>query len=80
MSTDLKVVLAGIVLILSSIFFMGICIFSNGAFMDGHCVELSLALFVIGLIVSVIGLFFCNEKKENEAEDDREKNELENTF
>lgn len=79
MSTDLKVVLTGIVLILSAIFFMGICIFSDGAFLDGHCVGLSLALFVIGLIVSVIGLFFCSGKKENEVEEKQEK-ELEDTY
>lgn len=79
MSTDLKVVLTGIVLILSGIFFMGISIYSNGAFLDGHCVGLSLALFVIGLIVSVIGLFFCSEKKENETKE-KQKNELEDTY
>ena len=60
MGIDLKVVLIGIILILSSLFFMGICIINDGALQG-----LTLALFVIGMIVSVIGLFFCNDKNKN---------------
>ena len=56
MSNALKVVLIGIILILASLFFMGISIFNNGALQG-----LTLALFIIGVIVSVIGLFFMGE-------------------
>ena len=59
MSDALRVVLIGIVLILASLFFMGICILNahGGYYPDG----LSLALFVLGVIVSVIGIFFIKE-------------------
>ena len=79
MTTDLKVVLTGFLLILSSLFFMGISIISDGAFLDGNCVGIALALFIIGLIVSIIGLFFCSEKKESKIEDE-ERNEIEDTI
>lgn len=71
MTTDLKVVLTGFLLILSSIFCMGICIFSEGAFLDGNFMGITLALFVIGVIVSIIGLFFCSGKKENAEESEQ---------
>ena len=61
MSTDLKVVLTGFLLILSSLFFMGICIINDGALQG-----LTLALFIIGIIVSIVGLFFCKEKNKDE--------------
>ena len=59
MSDALRVVLIGIVLILASLFFMGICILNvhGGYYPDG----LALALFILGVIVSVIGIFFVNE-------------------
>lgn len=56
---SIKVILAGIVLILSSLFFMGICIINrNGGFYpDG----LALGLFILGIIICVIGLFFVKD-------------------
>ena len=63
MSNALKVVLIGIILILSSLFFMGICIINDGALQG-----LTLALFIIGVIVSVVGLFFCNDKSKNKKD------------
>ena len=56
---SIKVTLAGIVLILASLFFMGICIINrNGGFSpDG----LSLGLFIFGIIICVIGLFFVKD-------------------
>ena len=59
MSDALRVVLIGIVLILASLFFMGICILNvhRGYYPDG----LALALFVLGVIVSIIGIFFIKE-------------------
>lgn len=63
MSIDLKVVLIGIILILSSLFFMGICIINDGAFQG-----LTLALFIVGIIVSIVGLFFCKEKGKDEKD------------
>ena len=65
MSNALKVVLTGIILILSSLFFMGVCILNNGGGPQG----LTLALFIIGVIVSIIGLFFV---KEDEGDDDED--------
>ena len=60
---SIKVILAGIVLILSSIFFMMICIIKYGGGPDG----LALGLFILGIIICVIGLFFV---KDNDTEDD----------
>ena len=59
MRNALRAALAGIVLILASLFFLGICILNSegGFYPDG----LSLALFVIGVIIAVIGLFFVKE-------------------
>ncbi|MDE7289797.1 MAG: hypothetical protein K2N71_09915 [Oscillospiraceae bacterium] len=69
---SIKVILAGIVLILASLFFMGICIINhNGGFYpDG----LSLGLFIFGIIICVIGLFFVrnNEYNYDEEDDDDE--------
>ena len=57
----MRVVLAGIVLILASLFCMGICILNA---QKGGPKALTLALFVIGVIVSIIGLFFVRDKDE----------------
>ena len=55
---SIKVILAGIVLILASIFFMGIYIIPEG---------FTLGVFIIGIIICVIGLFFV---KDNDTEFD----------
>lgn len=60
---SIKVILAGIVLILSSLFFMGIYIINSGG-PDG----LSLLLFILGIIVSIIGLFFVRDNEDYEDE------------
>lgn len=57
---SIKVILAGIVLILSSIFFMGIYIIPEG---------FTLGVFIIGIIICVIGLFFV---KDNDTEFDED--------
>ena len=55
---SIKVILAGIVLILASIFFMGIYIIPEG---------FTLGVFIIGIVICVIGLFFV---KDNDTEED----------
>lgn len=58
MSNALRVTLIGIVLILASLFCMGICIIdvqTSGP--EG----LALTLFVLGIIVSIAGIFFVKE-------------------
>lgn len=67
MSDALKVVLTGIILILSSLFFMGICILDSHR---GGPQGLTLSLFIIGVIVSVIGLFFIKEEYGNENDEE----------
>ena len=64
---SIKVILAGIVLILASLFFMGICILNhNGGFYpDG----LSLWLFIFGIVICVIGLFFVKDN-DTDVDDD----------
>ena len=57
---SLKVVLGGIILILASLFFMGICITSRPTSSGPE--SIALILFVLGLVVSGIGLFFIKEK------------------
>ena len=54
---SIKVILAGIVLILASIFFMGVIIIPEG---------FTLGVFIIGIVICVIGLFFV---KDNDTED-----------
>ena len=54
---SIKVILSGIILILAGLFFMGLCILNNGGKYD----FISLTLFVVGLIVSGIGLLFIKE-------------------
>ena len=66
MNKALKVVLIGIILILSSLFFMGICIINSHS---GGPQGLTLALFIIGVIVSIIGLFFVKEDDDDEDEE-----------
>ena len=59
MSNALKVTLTGIILILAILFFMGVCITSRPT---SSCPEgLTLFLFVAGIIVSVIDLFFIKK-------------------
>ena len=60
MSRALRVTLIGIVLILASLFVLGICVIdiqTGGPAPDG----LALGLFVLGIIVSMIGIFFVKE-------------------
>ena len=57
---SIKVTLAGIVLILVSIFFMGIYIIPEG---------FTLGLFIIGIIICIIGLFFV-KTDDTEVDDD----------
>ena len=58
MNKSLRVALSGIILILASLFVMGICIIdvqTSGP--EG----LALGLFVLGLIISIAGIFFVKE-------------------
>ena len=58
MSNALRVTLIGIILILASLFIMGICVIdvqTSGP--EG----LALGLFVLGIIVSIAGIFFVKE-------------------
>lgn len=67
---SIKVILGGIVLILSSLFCMGIVIVNHGDGPDG----LALGLFISGIIICVIGLFFVRDydmyNDDDEDEDD----------
>ena len=62
MSNALKAVLTGIILILSGLFIMGMC-FMGMCDINAVVQGLTLALFVIGVIISIIGLFFVKEVK-----------------
>jgi len=53
---SLKVILSGIILILASLFFMGICILNKPNSSGPEFI--ALGLFVLGLAVSGFGLFF----------------------
>ena len=58
MNKSLRVALSGIILILASLFIMGICVIdvqTSGP--EG----LALGLFVLGIIVSIAGIFFVKE-------------------
>jgi len=55
---SIKIILAGIVLILASLFCMGICILNAK---QGGPVELTTALFAIGVIISIVGLIWGND-------------------
>lgn len=59
---SIKVILGGIVLILSSIFFINVYFFSEG---------FVLGLFIAGIIICVIGLFFVKDyDADNDDEDE----------
>ena len=58
MSNALRVTLIGIILILASLFVMGICIINV---QTGGPEGLALGLFVLGIIVSIAGIFFVKE-------------------
>lgn len=58
---SIKVTLAGIVVILSSLFFMGIVIVNRGGDPDW----IALGLFIAGIIVCIIGLFFVKDDDDN---------------
>ena len=58
--SSIKVILAGIILILASLFCMGICILNSK---QGGPEGLTVALFAAGVIVSLIGLFFVKDKE-----------------
>ena len=58
---SIKVTLAGIVVILASLFFMCIVIVNHGGGPDG----LALGLFISG-IISIIGLFFVHDNGDDE--------------
>ena len=58
MNKSLRVTLSGIILILASLFIMGVCVIdvqTSGP--EG----LALGLFVLGLIISIAGIFFVKE-------------------
>ena len=58
MNKSLRVPLSGIIVILASVFIMGICV------IDVHTSGpegLALGLFVLGIIVSIAGIFFVKE-------------------
>ena len=57
---SIRVMLAGIVLMLASLFFMGICILNAN---KGGPEGLTLFLFVAGVSVSLIGIFFVKNKE-----------------
>ena len=57
---SIKVILAGIVLILASLFCMGICIVNVH---QGGPQGLTVFLFAAGVIISIIGLFFVKDKE-----------------
>ncbi|MDE6596845.1 MAG: hypothetical protein K2K44_12665 [Oscillospiraceae bacterium] len=57
---SIKVILAGIVLILASIFFMGVIIIPE---------EFTLGVFIIGIVICVIGLFFVKDN-DTDVDDD----------
>ncbi len=59
MSNALRVTLIGIILILASLFFMGVCITSRPTASGPE--GMTLFLFVTGLVVSGIGLFFIKK-------------------
>lgn len=55
---SIKIILAGIVLILASLFCMGICILNAK---QGGPVGLTTALFALGVIISIVGLIWGND-------------------
>lgn len=76
---SIKVILTGIVFILASLFFLGICILNRGDGPDG----LALVLFVTGIAICAVGLFFIRDNiyieyndDEDEDDDDEEQPDL----
>lgn len=65
---SIKVILAGIVLILSSLFCMGVVFLPDG---------LVLGLFIVGIIICVIGLFFVRDYNADYDEDEEDYDENE---
>lgn len=63
---SIKVILGGIVLILSSIFFMNVYFISEG---------LVLGLFIAGIIICVIGLFFVKDYDVDDDDEEYDTNE-----
>ena len=59
MKNALRVTLIGIILILASLFFMGVCITSRPTSSGPE--GLALGLFVLGIIISIAGIFFVKE-------------------
>lgn len=57
---SIKTISAGIVLILASLFCMGICIINAK---QGKPQGLTIALFAVGTVVSLIGIFFVKDKE-----------------
>lgn len=64
---SIKVTLAGIVVILASLFFMGICIIRRGG-PEGF----TLGLFIAGIIICAVGLFFV---KDNDTDGNDDSND-----
>lgn len=64
---SIKVILAGITVILASLFFMGICIIRQGG-PEG----LTLGLFIAGVIICIIGFVFIKDDDANDDGDDYE--------
>ncbi len=60
---SIKVTLAGIVVILTSLFFMCIVIVNHGGGPDG----LALGLFISWIIICIIGLFFVHDNGGDES-------------
>ena len=51
---SLKITLLGFLLILISLFFMGICILNDG----NTCAGVSLALMILGTLTTIVGLLW----------------------
>lgn len=73
---SIKVILGGIVLILSSLFCMGIVIVNHGGGTDG----LALGLFISGIIICVIGLFFVRDYDMYNDDDEDEDDDTDDDF
>lgn len=76
---SIKVILAGIVVILASLFFMGICILNYNHKGGPHPEGFSLGLFIFGIIICVIGLFLVRDYEYygDDEEDEEEENDNE---
>lgn len=66
---SIKVILIGIVVILASLFCMGIVIINDGGGSD----RIAIRLFIVGIIICIIGSFFVKDKNydtNNDSDDD----------